>query len=132
MIVMLHPHSYSLVLAVGLTACGGGGVSSDAPILVTCDLRSATSSPYHGQCQEWRGDIDDDTNMNVEFNALCTSTLGGVVLQTTCPTASVVGVCTEHPSVAQRVILHFYYSDVFSAADAERDCDSEGGSFTVP
>jgi hypothetical protein len=55
-------------------ACGGA--SSSAPLMMTCDSRGNSSSTYHGQCQEWRGDINDSTNGNVNFPALCTSSLG--------------------------------------------------------
>lgn len=107
----------------------GCGVAADAPLLMTCDIRGNSSAPAHGQCQEWRGDKSDETNVNVEFDSLCTSTLNGSVIMGECP-AGFVGVCTKRPSVAKRVILHHYYPSDFDAASAAADCSAQKGTFS--
>ena len=111
-----------------LVACGG--VSSTAPLMLTCDIRGNSSAQAHGQCQEWRGDVTDSTNSSVNFELLCTSTLDGTVLTGPCPDASKVGLCTKHPSVAERVVLHYYYAPDYDAASARANCTTQGGSFS--
>lgn len=116
------------VLAFAAAACGGSSATS--PLMMTCDIRSNASAAAHGQCQEWRGEKSASTNVNVDFDVLCSSTLNGTVLTGECP-AGAVGVCTKKPSVAERVVLHFYYAPDWDAAGASADCTSMGGSWAA-
>ncbi|MCC6335605.1 MAG: hypothetical protein IT380_16635 [Myxococcales bacterium] len=120
-----------LLLGVTLVLAGcGGGLSATSPLMMTCDLRTNSGAAAHGQCQEWRGDKQAETNVNVDFNVLCTSTLSGTVFTGECPTGA-VGVCTKRPSVAQRVVLHFYYAPDWDASTASADCTGMGGGWAA-
>lgn len=116
------------LLALALAGCGGSSATS--PLMMTCDVRTNASAAAHGQCQEWRGDQSASTNANVDFDALCTSTLSGAVLSGECP-AGALGRCEKHPSVAERVVLHYYYAPDWDQPGAERDCTALGGSFAA-
>jgi len=120
-----------LILVLSAAGCGGGGPSADSPLMMTCDIRNNAGAAAHGECQEWRGDVAAETNKDVNFDTLCTSTLSGAVNNGTCPEGSVVGECLETPSVAERVVIHFYYPPDFDASSAEAACNSEGGAFTA-
>lgn len=113
-----------VALALALTGCGP---STASPLLVTCDARSSTGAAK-GQCQEWRGDKTASTNANVDFNVLCTSSVGGQVAMGTCPTDA-LGTCTKRPSVAERVISTFYYAPAWDAAGAAADCTAAKGTW---
>lgn len=114
-------------VTVALAGCGPAATS---PLLVTCDARSATSGAAQGQCQEWRGDKAASTNASVDFDALCRTTVGGQVVQGDCATGA-VGVCTKRPSVAERVVLHFYYAPTWDAAKASADCAAMKGTWAA-
>ncbi len=105
--------------------CGPGPTS---PLLVTCDARNATTGAAQGQCQEWRGDKTASTNASVDFDVLCRSTVGGQVATGDCPSGA-VGVCTKQPSVAQRVVLHFYYAPTWDLTKASADCTAMKGTW---
>lgn len=116
------------LLAIALAGCGGPSTSS--PLLMTCDIRTNASAEAHGQCQEWRRDKSASTNASVDFDVLCTSTLNGTVVSGACPTGA-LGRCEKHPSVAERVVLHYYYAPDWDQAGAEADCTAMGGSFAA-
>jgi hypothetical protein len=118
-----------LLLALVSFAGCGAGPSATSPLLLTCDLRDTPGAAAPGECQEWRGDASASTNVNVDFAALCTATLNGTVLAGPCPPGA-VGVCSKRPSVAERIVLHRYYSPDWDAARASTACTSMGGSWS--
>lgn len=123
----MHLRRLAVTVALWTTSCG---IGADAPLMMTCDIRTNTSAAAHGECQEWRGDKTDKTNAMVNFDSICTSTLGGSVVMGACPTGA-VGVCTKRPSVAERVVLHFYFAPDFDAASASANCSAQGGAFSA-
>ncbi|MEW5743274.1 MAG: hypothetical protein AB1938_30475 [Myxococcota bacterium] len=118
-----------LIPLLALAGCGSGP-SASSPLMMTCDIRGNASAAAHGQCQEWRGDKQAETNAMVDFNVLCTSTLNGAVFSGECPSGA-LGVCTKRPSVAERVVLHFYYPPDWDASSASANCTEMGGSWAA-
>jgi hypothetical protein len=43
-----------------------------------------------------------------------------------------VGLCTKRPSVAERIILHYYYSPTHDGGSASAHCAAQSGAFSEP
>jgi len=102
----------------------------DPSLLMVCNMQDEPGSTEPGTCQEWRGDVEDESNSSVNFPAVCSALLKGQLLLTGCPTEE-IATCETIPSAAARTILRFYYSSDFDSASAQADCDGRGGTFDV-